>query len=70
MGLAASVFSPEFKVPDKHIAETPELHKKISSVRGTASRLRRKLLIKDIAKKKKQSTNKLAYGVAHRRHRL
>jgi hypothetical protein len=58
--LVASVFSAAYKVPDKLVAETPALRKKTSSIRGTAG-LRRKLLIKEISRQKKQSTNKLAY---------
>ena len=58
--LVASVFSAAYKVPDNLVAETPALRKKTSSIRGTAG-LRRKLLIKEISRQKKQSTNKLAY---------
>ena len=57
--LVASVFSAAYKVPDNLVAETTALRKKTSSIRGTAG-LRRKLVIKEISRQKKQSTYKLA----------
>ena len=48
-GLVASVFSWEYKVPDKLIAATLALRKKTSSIRGTAG-VRRKHLLKELAK--------------------
>ncbi len=73
--LVASVFSPADQVPDALVAETPALRKKTSSLRATAG-LRRKLLLEEIAKQKKQSTSKLAYmdpplglQCTHNRHR-
>ena len=59
-GLVASVFSPEYKVPDKLVVETPALRKKTNSIRGTAG-LKRKQLIREISRQKSKSTNKLAY---------
>ena len=46
-----SVFSPEYKVPDKLVAETPALRKKTNSNRGTAG-LKRKVLVKEIVRQK------------------
>ena len=56
----ASVFSPAYKVPDNLIAETPALRKKTNSIRGTAG-VRRKMLIKDIARQKSATKSKLTY---------
>ncbi len=56
----ASVFSPEYKVPENLVAETPALRKKTCRISGTAG-IKRKKLIKAIANEKKQSTNKLGY---------
>ncbi len=49
-----------YQVPELLFAETQALYKETNSIRGTAG-LRRTLLIKEIAKQKKQSTNRLAY---------
>ena len=56
----ASVFSPDYKVPDKFIAATPALRKKTSSIRGTAG-LRRKHLLKELSKAKTKSKTRLTY---------
>ena len=58
--LVASVFSPAYKIPDNLIAETPALRKKTNSIRGTAG-VRRKMLIKDIARQKSATKSKLTY---------
>ena len=59
-GLVASVFSEEYKVPDLLIAATPALRKKTSSNRGTAC-VRRKHLMKELAKAKTKSKSRLTY---------
>ena len=56
----ASVFSPAYKVPDNLIAETPALRKKTNSIRGTAG-VRRKKLMKEIARQKSATKSKLTY---------
>ena len=56
----ASVFSPEYKVPDKLVAETPARRKKTTSIRGNAG-LKRNLVMEEIARQKTRSTNNLAY---------
>ena len=56
----ASVFSPVYKVPDNLIAETPALRKKTNSIRGTAG-VRRKMLIKEVARQKSATKSKLTY---------
>ena len=56
----ASVFSGEYKVPDLLIAVTPALRKKTSSIRGTAG-VRRKHLLKELAKAKTKSKTRLTY---------
>ena len=56
----ASIFSPEYKVPDKLVTETPALRKKTNSIRGTSG-LKWKQLIREISRQKSKSTNKLAY---------
>ena len=58
--LVASVFSPAYKVPDILVAETPALRKKTNSIRGTAG-VRRKKLIKEIARQKSATKSKLTY---------
>ena len=58
--LVASVFSPAYKVPDNLIAETPALRKKTNSIRGTAG-VRRKMLIKEVARQKSATKSKLTY---------
>ncbi len=58
--LLAYVSSPAFQVQEVLVAETQALRKKTNSIRGTA-RLKRKLLIKEFAKQRKQSTNRLVY---------
>ena len=58
--LVASVFGPEYKVPNNLIAETPALRKKTNSIRGTAG-VRRKMLIKEIARQKSATKSKLTY---------
>ena len=58
--LVASVFSPAYKVLDNLIAETPALRKKTNSIRGTAG-VRRKMLIKEIARQKSATKSKLTY---------
>ena len=58
--LVASVFSPAYKVPDILVAETPALRKKTNSIRGTAG-VRRKMLIKEIARQKSATKSKLTY---------
>ncbi len=47
-------------MPEKLVAETQALRKKTNSIRGTAG-LKRKVLIKEITKQRKQSTNRLEY---------
>jgi hypothetical protein len=63
--LVAFEFSPAYQVTEVLVVETPALRKKTSSIKTSSIRntawLRRKLLIKEIAKQKKQSTKKLAY---------
>ena len=59
-GLLAYVFCPDYQVPEILVAETPALRKKTNSIRGTAG-VRRRELIKKIAKNKQQSTNRLEY---------
>ena len=59
-GVVVSVFSGEYKVPDKLIAATPALRKKTSSIRGTAG-VRRKHLLKELAKAKTKSKTRLTY---------
>ena len=56
----ASVFSPAYKVPDKLVAATPALRKKTCSIRGTAG-VRRKHLMKELAKAKTKSKSRLTY---------
>ena len=56
----ASVFSPAYKVPDILVAETPALRKKTNSIWGTAG-VRRKMLIKEIARQKSATKSKLTY---------
>ena len=58
--LVASVFGPEYKVPDTLIAETPAARKKTNSIRGTAG-VRRKKLLKEIAMTKSATKSKLTY---------
>ena len=58
--LLAYVFSPDYEVPEILVAETPALRKKTNSIRGTAG-VRRRELIRKIAKNKRQSTNLLEY---------
>ena len=55
-----SVFSPNYKVPVKLIAETPALRKKTNSVRGIAGP-RRKQVMMEIRRQKAKTTRKLAY---------
>ena len=55
-----SVVSGEYKVSDKLIAATPALRKKTSSIRGTAG-VRRKHLLKELAKAKTKSKTRLTY---------
>ena len=59
-GLVASVFSGEYEVPNLLIAATPALRKKTSSIRGTAG-VRRKHLMKELAKAKTKSKTRLTY---------
>jgi hypothetical protein len=58
--LLAYVFCPDYQVPEILVAETPALRKKTNSIRGTAGVKRRELMRK-IAKNKQQSTNRLEY---------
>ena len=58
--LLAYVFCPDYQVPAILVAETPALRKKTNSIRGTAGVKRRELMRK-IAKNKQQSTNRLEY---------
>jgi hypothetical protein len=58
--LVPSVFIAAYQVPDKLVAETLALRKETRTIREAAG-LKRKLLIKEIARQKKQSTNRLAY---------
>jgi len=58
--LLAYVFSPEYQVQEKLVAEAPALRKKTNSIRGTAG-IEQRELIRKIAKQKQQSTNRLEY---------
>ncbi len=60
MALLAYVFCPDYQVPEILVVETPALRKKTNSIRSTAG-VRRRELIKKIAKIKQQSTNRLEY---------
>ena len=59
-GLVASGSSGEYKVPDLLIAATPAQRKKTSSIRGTAG-VRRKHLLKELAKAKTKAKTRLTY---------
>ena len=59
-GLVASVFSPAYKVPDLLVAATPALRKKTNLIRGTGG-VRRKHLMKELAKAKTKSKTRLTY---------
>ncbi len=58
--LLAYVFCPDYQVPEILVAETPALRKKTNSIRGTAG-VKRRELMKKLAKNKQQSTNRLEY---------
>ena len=59
-GLVAYVFSDEYKVPELLVAATPALRKKTCSIRGTAG-VRRKHMMKELAKAKNKSKTRLTY---------